>query len=66
MFEKPPPPPTNAGMLLTGVLGTNFIEVYIEIDTFSFKKNAFENIVCKMALIIQRSCSVSASMCYCS
>ena len=29
---------TNAGILLTGTLGTNFIEILIEILTFSFKK----------------------------
>ena len=29
---------TNAGILLVGPLGTNFSEILIEIDTFSFKK----------------------------
>ena len=29
---------TNAGILLTGPLGTNFSEILIEIQTFSFKK----------------------------
>ena len=29
---------TNAGILLIGPLGTNFSEISIEIDTFSFKK----------------------------
>ena len=29
---------TNAGLLLTGPLGTNFSEILIEIQTFSFKK----------------------------
>ena len=29
---------TNAGILLTGPLGTNFIEILIGIQTFSFKK----------------------------
>ena len=29
---------TNAGMLLIGPLGTNFTEILIEIQTFSFKK----------------------------
>ena len=29
---------TNAGILLIGPLGTNFSEILIEIDTFSFKK----------------------------
>ena len=29
---------TNAGILLIGPLGTNFIEIFIEIHTFSFKK----------------------------
>ena len=42
---------TNSGMLMIGPLGTNFSEILIEIDTFSFKKmhyifikkNALEN-----------------------
>ena len=29
---------TNAGILLIGPLGTNFNEIFIEINTFSFKK----------------------------
>ena len=29
---------TNAGILLIGPLGTNFSEIWIEIDTFTFKK----------------------------
>ena len=29
---------TNAGMLLTGPLGTNFSEIFIEIHIFSFRK----------------------------
>ena len=29
---------TNAGILFIGPLGTNFNEILIEIDTFSFKK----------------------------
>ena len=29
---------TNAGILLIGLLGTNFFEILIEIQTFSFKK----------------------------
>ena len=29
---------TNVGILLTGPLGTNFMEIWIEIHTFSFKK----------------------------
>ena len=29
---------TNAGILLSGALGTNFSEIIIKIDTFSFKK----------------------------
>ena len=29
---------TNAGLLLIGPLGTNFIEIFIEILTFSFKQ----------------------------
>ena len=33
---------TNAGILLIGTLGTNFNEILIEIDTFSFKKIHFK------------------------
>ena len=29
---------TSAGILLIGPLGTNFTEIFIEIQTFSFKK----------------------------
>ena len=42
---------TNAGILLTGPLGTNFIEIFIEIHTFSFKKT---HVVWKMAAILPR------------
>ena len=35
---------TNAGILLTGTLGINFSEIWSKIYTFSFKKNAFENV----------------------
>ena len=40
---------TSAGILLIEPLGTNFSEILIGIQTFSFKKNAFENVVWKMA-----------------
>ena len=33
---------TNAGILLIGTLGTNFSEILIEIDTFSFRKMHFK------------------------
>ena len=45
---------TNAEILLIGPLGTNFSEIVIDIWTFSFKKNAFENVVCEMAAILSR------------
>ena len=38
---------TNADLLLIGLLGTNFSEISIGILSFSFKKNAFENVVCQ-------------------
>ena len=38
---------TNAGILLIGPLGRNFGGILIEIDTFSFQENSFENIVWK-------------------
>ena len=40
---------TNGRMLLIGPLGTNFSEILIEIDTFSFEKNTIEDVVCKVA-----------------
>ena len=55
---------TNAGILLIGPLGTNFNEVFIEIHTFSFKKNPFENVVWKMASISSRpQCVKSLIVC---
>ena len=45
---------TNDGILLIGSLGTNFSDILIEIDTFSFKKIAFENVLWKMATILSR------------
>ena len=44
----------NAGILLIRALGTNFNEILIEINTFSFKKNALKNVVCEMASISSR------------
>ena len=42
---------TIAGILSIRTLGTNVSEILCEIHTFSFKKKAFENFVCKMAAI---------------
>ena len=42
---------TSAEILLIGPLGTNSSEILIGIQTFSFKKNPFENVVCEMASI---------------
>ena len=42
---------TNDGILLIGTLRTNFSEILSEINTFSLK-NAFENVVWKMAFIL--------------
>ena len=41
-------------MLLTGPIGTNFGEILTEIQIFSHKKNAFENVVRNMAGILFR------------
>ena len=38
---------TNAGIFLIEPLGTNFSEIFIEIHTFSFQENVFENVVWK-------------------
>ena len=43
---------TKAGILLIGPLGTKFNGILIQIHTFSFKKNAFENVVRKIAAIL--------------
>ena len=45
---------TNAEILLIGHLGKNFSGILIEIHTFSFKENAFENVVWKTAAILSR------------
>ena len=45
---------TNAGILLIGPLGTNFNELLNRIQTFSFTKNALENVICEMASISSR------------
>ena len=45
---------TNAGMLLNGLLATNFSEILIEICAFLFQENAFEDVVWKMAAILSR------------
>ena len=41
---------SNAGILLIGQLGTNFSEILIGIQTFSFKKS----VVCELASILSR------------
>ena len=41
---------TNAEILLIGPLGTNFSEIFIEIDIFSFKKS----VVCEIEAILSR------------
>ena len=38
---------TNAGMLLIWTIELNFNKILIEIRTFSFKKNPFENVFWK-------------------
>ena len=50
---------TNTGILLMGPLGTNFNEILIVIDTFSFKKMYCKNIR-KMAAILSRPQYVKA------
>ena len=46
---------TNAGILLIGLLGTNFSEILIEILTFSLiQENAFESVVCETVAILSR------------
>ena len=50
----------NARILLIGPLGTNFTEIAFAIQTFLVKKNAFENVVWKMAAILSRPQFVKA------
>ena len=45
---------TNAGILLIGPMGTNFSEILIEIDAFSFKKMHLKIVVRKMSAILSR------------
>ena len=45
---------TNDGILLIGPLGTNFSEILIEIDTFSFKKIHLKMLSAKMVAILSR------------
>ena len=45
---------TNAGILLTGLLGTNFSEILSKICIFSFTKIHLKNVVWKMAAILSR------------
>ena len=42
---------TNAGILLTGCLGTHFSEIFIEISYIFIQEDWFEN-VCKLAAIL--------------
>ena len=46
---------TNAWILLIGLLGTNFSEIFIH-------ENAFENVVCEMAAILSRPQCVNLFM----
>ena len=49
------------GVFSIGHLGTNFTEISIAIYAFSFKKNAFENVVWKTAAILSRPQGVNSS-----
>ena len=53
---------TNAGILLIGPLGTNFIDILIEIHTFSFKKmqlkmSSWKLLPFRLSLNVLRQCS---------
>ena len=43
---------TNAGILWIALLGINLSEILIGIQTFSFNKNVFENVVWKIAAML--------------
>ena len=51
---------TNVGILLIRPLGTNFSEILIGIQMFSFKEMYLKNIVCEMAFILSRPQCVKA------
>ena len=56
---------TNAGILLIRFLGTNFSEILMGIQTFSFKKmHSKINVVWKIAAILSRPQSVNTTACY--
>ena len=49
---------TNAGILLIRTSGTNFSEILIEIQTFFFQENVFENVVGeRVAILVQPQCA---------
>ena len=43
---------TTADLLAICSLGRNCSEISIEIQTFSFHENAFDNVICEMAAIL--------------
>ena len=45
---------TNAGILLIGLLGTNFSEIFNRSSNIFFQENAFENVVWNIAAILSR------------
>ena len=45
-----------------GSLGTRFRDIFIEMDTFSFTKNAFENVVREVAAVGSRSHGIKDKM----
>ena len=52
---------SNADLLLLGPFGTNLNKIWIEIQNFSFIKNVFQDIVCKMTAILSRGDELSSS-----
>ena len=53
---------TNGGILLIRPLGTNFNEILIRIQTFSFKKIHVKNVVWKMAAILSQPQCVNGGL----
>ena len=53
---------TSPGLLSIGPLGTNYSEILIKIQNFSFTKNAFENIVCETVAILFRGVWVKGGL----
>ena len=53
---------TNGGILLIETLGTNFNDIWIEMQTF-YSRNAFKNVVCETAAILSHARCIKTWLC---